>query len=194
MLSALRKYWNRCVVFGTALMTLFSGFVAVPPVGTGDTLFKFGNFLVAILSGIWLFPLSRFARREYSWRWWLISVVFAVASTAAFVHYTNLLEKWSVPYFHEKRWVIGETKTEDAKKFCADQTKKGQQLSDLELLRWYGGNSSAVWEQKELDDRQHSLAGWYLAALLMLSSAVITVSQAMYCATSPGLSTRRVLH
>jgi hypothetical protein len=184
MLDKLKQHWNRLALFGTALMTLFSGFVALPPSGSGDHWFQYARFLVALLTGLWFLPLNHFAARRHAWAWWTLGVVFVVASTVFFFQYNARLVQWSVPYWKDRQATIGLTLTPDASRFKQERASAGEHLNDVALLKTYGGDSSAVWNETEIIDRQHRLSVWYVLTLLTLASAVIAVSQAVYCAGS----------
>ena len=83
----------------------------------------------------------------------------------------------------EIRAVIGETLTPDAAEYGEEFRRKGQPLSDRDILRHYGGDATLVWASGELTQRTRVLTWWYLVTLLALASAVVTVCQAGFCAT-----------
>jgi hypothetical protein len=192
MLDSMKQYWNRLVAFAAALMTLFAGFVIAPPGAGGKNLwFNYGRFLVALLAGLWLLPMHSWTSRQYAWRWWAAAAVLAVASGMAVVHYNQLLDRWTVVYFQDQRVVIGQNYTDDAQKWRADELQAGRPLDDLRLLKSYAGDAAAVWE--DVLERQEKLSLWYLAVVLLLASAVITVAQAGYCANSRSKARRKAV-
>lgn len=184
MLDKLKQHWNGLALFAAALMTLFSGFVSSPPSGAGSQWFQYARFLVALLTGLWFLPLKHYAARRQAWAWWGMGLFFGVASTVFFFQYNARLEQWSVPYWKDRRATIGSTLTPDAVRFRTERASAGENLDDLALLKNYGGDSSSVWKEPEIVDRQHTLSAWYVLTLLTLASAVIAVSQAVYCAGS----------
>jgi hypothetical protein len=182
MLDLLKQHWNRLAGFAVSIVTLLSGFVAPPPgSGSGDLWFTYGKFLVALLSGIWLVPMQFWSGRQRAWYWWGAAVAISVASTGVFVHYNRLLDRWTVPYWRDRRAVVGSILSPDAQLFRAQQVQQGHPMDELRLLQSYGGNAASVWNPEEISYRQQRLTCWYLAAILLLASAVISVAQASYC-------------
>jgi len=179
LLDALKENWNRFVLFAAAIGTLFSTFLILPPSGGGENVwYQYGAFLVAVLTGLWFVPMIRWSARKFAARWWIAAAVCAVISTAAFLSYNNCLERWTVAYWRDRRAVIGEHLTEDARVYRASTREP---IDDLQLLKLYGGAATAVWRADEIETRQHNLALLYLLTLLALASTVVTVAQAAYC-------------
>jgi hypothetical protein len=107
-LTSLRQNWNKLALVATSIMTALSGFVIHPPSGGGkDIWFSYGRFLVAILVGLWLYPIQRWSAKQHAGAWWLMTVVFSVASFAIFWNYNSRLEAWSIEYFRSDRVVVG---------------------------------------------------------------------------------------
>jgi hypothetical protein len=184
MLDTLKKNWNKLTVFGTCLATMLGGFLVTPPYAlTTQGWYKYAVFLLALLSGLWLVPITKSSPAKYKW-WWAISILLAITSTGTLLRYTSLLDAWTVVYYRSERVVIGKTLTSDAKAYADSMRLRGEQINDLRLLQEYGGDASAVWDAGEIAARQRALVYWYLGSLLLLSSAAITVTQAVYASTS----------
>ncbi|MBV9503901.1 MAG: hypothetical protein JO323_02740 [Acidobacteriia bacterium] len=182
MSNLLKEHWNRLVGCAASLMTLFSGFVAAPPSsGAGDMWFAYGKFLVAVLAGLLLLPMRIWSAREHAWQWWAVALAMAVGSTAVFLHYNQLLDRWTVPYWRDRRAVVGSVLTPDAQHYLLQQTSQGQPMDDLRLLKSYGGNAASVWNSEEISQRENRLVSWYLTAILLLAGMVIAIAQASYC-------------
>lgn len=183
-LEALKQNWNRFVLFAASLCTLFSTFVVLPPAGGGEKLwYRYGSFLVALLTGLWFLPVKNWCSRSAAWYWWAGAGAFAILSATAFISYNDRLERWTVPYWRDRRAVVGEHLTDDARVY---RSSSQQYLNDLQLLKSYAGNAEAVWRSDEIYARQQRLALLYLATLLALASAVVTVAQAAYCLNNIG--------
>lgn len=188
LLNRLKENWNQLSVFASALGTLFSTFLVGPPTGGAETAwYRFGTFLVALLTGLWLVPLSKWSAGRFVWRWWTAAGVCVVLSTAAFLWYSDRIDNWTVPYWRDRRVVIGEHLTPDALNY----QKSSGETDPLRLLKSYAGDAAAVWDEKEIATRQRILLASYLAVLLLLASAVVTVSQAAYCATASSRKSKR---
>jgi len=181
MTRLLKQHWNSLVVVAACLMAMFSRFVIIPPYGLNSgQWYHFGTFVVAIAIGLWLVPVSLWSKKKYVFRWWLLSGVCAIASILVFLHYTSIIDSWTVTYFKNDRVVVGSTLTPDAKAYKKQLAEKGEPVDDLSLLRDYAGRTDAVWQMDDIDRRSHSLAYWYLGVLMSLGSAVVTVTQAAY--------------
>ena len=161
-------------------MTQFSGFVATPP--AGQQWFNFGRFLVAVAVGLWVLPTERLKKRKDAAVWFGATALLAAAAIACVVHYSWLIERWTVPYFQNERAVIGATLTRDAAAYREGLQQAGQPSDDLTLLRKYGGDAGAVWEAEEIGRRSNRLTVWYLTALFILASVVVSLAQMIYCA------------
>ncbi|HZL57409.1 MAG TPA: hypothetical protein VFC21_10020 [Bryobacteraceae bacterium] len=178
------KYWNSFIHLATVLCTLFSGFLVAPPSGGSENpWFKFGKFAVAVCIGLWFVPERVWRQRKHTWRWWMVAVVFAVGSFGCFLYYTDLVDRWSVLYWRDRRVVIGETLTPMAQSDLAALQKDRASATALDLLRESAGDPTQVWEAGEIEYRQRVLTLNFLLTMLLLASSVVTVSQAAYCAS-----------
>ena len=181
-LKTLRENWNKLVLFATSIMTALSRFVVQPPSGGSKDIWSdYGTYLVAILAGLWLLPMRRWAAKRHALRWWIVAACFAIISFGTFRGYNGRLERWSVVYFGSDRIVIGSRLTTEAQRVRDSETAAGRPAGDLDLLRDFAGDVQAVYDQADVDNRQSSLELWYLGSLLTLASSIITVSQAIYC-------------
>jgi hypothetical protein len=181
MLSAIKTHWNKLVVFATCVVALLGRFLIVPPYGLDERAwYKYGIFLVAVLTGLWLVPMNAWSQKKYRWSWWLAAGILAICSTVVFLHYNTLLEEWTVPYFRESKVIVGRQLTPDATAYTQLLMKQGEPIDDLRLLQKYAGDTAAVWQTSEIFRRERVITTWYLAALLLLASSVITVTQAIY--------------
>ena len=190
ILTALKDNWNRLTLFATALGTLFTTFVVLPPAGGGEDMwYRYGTFLVALLTGLWFVPIARWGSSKFTLRWWAVAGFCTILSCVAFFWYNNRLERWTVPYWRDRRAVVGEQLTPDA---LAYQKTSGE-TDPLRLLKSYAGNAEEVWRAEEIRSRQTTLSLAYVLTVLFLASAVVSVSQAVYCASgspaSPGAQT-----
>lgn len=185
MLGIIRARWNQLIVFSTAVMALLSRFVFAPPYALRQQVwYKFGGFFVALAVGLWLVPVKLWASRKQLRGWWIAAVCLAILSCSSFLLYTSLIERWSLPYFRDERVVIGSTRTPEAERDAAILSKDGSEVDDLRLLRYVDGDPYQVWRGKEITRRSYILTGLYLCTILLLASAIITVTQAIYCASN----------
>lgn len=178
------KYWNSFIHLATVLCTLFSGFLIAPPsAGSENPWFKFGKFAVAVCVGLWFVPERVWQSRRHMWRWWAVAVVFAAGAFGSVIYYTDLVDRWSVPYWRDQRVVIGETLIPKARKDLESLQKDRPSATPLDLLRQSVGDPTQVWLAEEIKERQRILTLFFLLTMLLLGSTVVTVSQAAYCAS-----------
>jgi hypothetical protein len=183
-MNFLGKYWNSFVQFAAALCTLFSSFLVAPPSGGGENpWFKFGKFLVAVCIGLWFVPERTWGLRKHRWKWWLVAFLLAIASFGSVLYYTDLLDRWSFPYWRDQRVVIGQTLTDDAQRDLERLRKDRPSTTPIDLLRQSVGDPTQVWLRDEIESRQRILTLLFLVTMLLLASTVVSVSQAAYCAT-----------
>ncbi len=155
MLSTLKERWNKLFVFAASLMAILSAFIIPPPYGIDKQgWYKYGVFLVALASGLWLVPIHAWSRRTHSWRWWCAATVISCLSIPAFLHYTSLIDQWTVPFWNQ-RVVVGSVLTEDARAYKATLIEQNRPSDDLSLLGLYGGRTSDIWEQRSISEREH---------------------------------------
>jgi len=183
-MTILGRYWASFVAFGTALCTLFSGFViSVPTSGGENPWFEYGKVLIAVCIGLWFVPERTWNRRKHRWNWWFVAFILALGSSVCVFTYIDLVERWTVPYWRDQRVVIGKTLRGDTRNYLSTLSDGGASLNSLELLKQHAGDSTRVWSTEEIELRQRELTLLYLLTLFMLSSAVVTTAQAAYCAT-----------
>jgi hypothetical protein len=178
------KYWNSFIHLATLLCTLFSGFLVAPPsAGAENPWFKFGKFAVAVCIGLWFVPERVWRLHRHMWKWWIVAIVFAGGAFASVVYYTDLVDRWSVPYWRDHRVVVGQTLTQKAQKDLESSTKDRSSVTPVELLRESAGDPTQVWLAEDIEARQRILTLFFLLTMLLLASTVVTVSQAAYCAS-----------
>jgi hypothetical protein len=174
------KYWNSFIHLATILCTMFSGFLVAPPsAGAENPWFKFGRFVIAVCIGLWFVPERVWRLHRHMWKWWIVAILFACSSFASVVYYTDLVDRWSVPYWRDQRIVIGQTLTPKARAWV--QTSPS--ATALVLLQAAAGDPTQVYLSEEIETRQRTLTFFFLLTILLLACTVVTVSQAAYCAT-----------
>jgi hypothetical protein len=189
-MNALQRHWSSFVSFATALCALFSGFlIPVPSAGEENLWFKYGRFLVAVCIGLWFVPEQTWSHREHKWHWWCVALTFVLGSSTCVFHYTQQVDRWTIPYWRDRRVVIGQTLNKDMKDYL--QAHPGAHASPLDLLNSVVGNPYRVWDAGEIESRQRKLELLYLLTMFLLSSTVVTVAQAACCSTRKKLPISR---
>ena len=178
------KYWNRFVTSAASVSSLFTGFLISPPlVGRENTWFTYGKFLVAVCIGLWFVPTAAWALKKHRWKWWFTGCVLALCSFVSVFSYLELFGAWTTVYWHAQRVVIGQTLTKCAEQDLERLRRDRPSATPLDLLWKTAGDTTRVWVESEIKDRQHRLTLLYLLSVLLLASTVVTTSQAAYCAS-----------
>jgi hypothetical protein len=181
------RSWNSFVSSGAAMCALFSEFVIAVPSGGGENLwFKYGKFLVAVCIGLWFVPGRVWSLRRHRWKWRFIAFALAVCSLVSVLRYTEIVRSWSVQYWRSERIVIGETLLPDAQKYLEKLRARRPSATPRDVLDDSAGDATRVWVVGEIETRARTITLLYLLTLFLLSSSVVTISQAAYGATRAG--------
>ncbi len=185
-LDQITSRWNALVAIAVSIGACIGAFLLVPPVGQdGSAWSKFGVFAVALFIGLWLVPLQLYSSRKSVKVWAAIAILMVGSSVAGYFLYTSTLDQWTFEYAPGQVVVAGANPAKWASDLREDARRKGNMVTDKDLLFQAGGNFADVWPDP--GDREHRtqvLLELYLAELLLLASAVVTVAQATYCASS----------
>jgi hypothetical protein len=188
-ISDFQQRWNVLLALATAVCTVISGFLVIPQIGAETVSWtRFGIVAVALLVGLWMVPMQLYASRRFLRYWVIASVFFFAASGATYYAYSNAIDKWTFPYPVDQkktRVVAGITLSPRSQKRRDDAARNKLVLTDQDLLVIADGRMVDVWPcDKERTHRLNALIGMYLLELLLLPSAMVTVVQASFCATS----------
>jgi hypothetical protein len=185
-LDQITSRWNALIAIAASIGACIGAFLLVPPVGEGGSAWsKFGVFAVALFIGLWLIPLQLYSSRKSVKVWSAIAILLVVSSVVGYFLYSSKLNEWTFEYAPGQVVVAGANRAKWALDFCEDGRRRGKTVTDKDLLFQAGGNFADVWPDP--GDREHRtqvLLELYLAELLLLASAVVTVAQATYCASS----------
>jgi hypothetical protein len=178
------KRWNTLLSLATALCAIFSGFIIAVPAGGGDNLwFRYGRFLVAVCIGLWFVPVHAWDLRRHRWGWWFIGALLAFCSLCGVVEYAQLVDRYTIQYWHNERIIAGETILPDAQRYLEKLRIQRPSASVRDVLEASAGDPARVWEPSEIETRVKTITLMYLLNLLLLSGTVVAITQAAYCAT-----------
>jgi hypothetical protein len=189
-ISDFQQRWNVLLALATAVCTVISGFLALPQIGADTASWtEFGIVAVALLVGLWMVPMQLYASRRLLRYWVIASIFFFAASGATYYAYCNAINKWtfSFPADQSKaRVVTGITLSSRAQTLRDNAARNKRPVpTDQDLLEIADGKMVDVWPcDEERTNRLNALIGMYLLELLLLPSAMVTVVQASFCATS----------
>lgn len=186
--------WNLLTGIATSLCTCIGGLLILPPLDYSSDYgraawSKFGVFAVTLLVGLWLIPIQLYSSRKSLKLWVAGAAFFVIAAVGAYFAYNTTLDRWAFPYAGGLV-VAGPNLSPQAAQTRRDWIRLGRTVTNADLLWQYGGNIADVWP--DLDERNHRtylLLELYLADLLLMASAIVTVAQASYCAAAKPLKT-----
>jgi hypothetical protein len=184
LLARMEGNWNVLIQAATWLTSLIAGFLLPPPVGSieGDagSLFRFAQFVVTVFVGLLVVPMLTWRRKVDTNRWWAVSLLTLVGGIAAFFSYRWLTASWTATY-DDSLVVVGSVLTEDGQ-YCR---KEHPNASNDQMLKYLPGGPERVWTKASIDRNINILSLIYVLCMPVLTASVMSVTQAIYCASRP---------
>jgi hypothetical protein len=184
LLSGIRRVWGHLVQLACWIAVAIGTFLPQPPLTSitappDRALRYFAQFVGAVLLGVIYILCLRWSRKEHVRRWVLITAVGLILTVSAFFGERAAREAWTCNYAG-RVITIGGRLTKDAVLYRA-----GRPLDCKDLLAFYGGEPSRVWEGAEL--RYFWLSALMLTVWLGASICIMSVSQAVRIASAEPL-------
>jgi hypothetical protein len=186
--------WTARLIAVAAVVTgTVTGFLWQPPFSAGDTsgLINAGRYVVAIMVGLLAYPMLLYRNPANVTRWSLVTLTCLALGTFSLFTYYERDVAWVRTYklgSQDLRYVVAGHLTPQASVVRTTAAKRGDFLTDEKLLSMFPDtfpqNVYRVWDRREIADHELVLAVLYLSTLLLLSAAVITVSQCYRCTAS----------
>ena len=110
--------------------------------------------------------------------WAASAAAFLILGTVAFFSYQILSLRWTADYSGD-RVVVGSTFTQEA----ADYLKAHPTLTNADLINHYTGKIQKIWTRQSIDMRRILLAGIYVLTMPLFAICIISLLQAIHCAT-----------
>ena len=164
------------------ISAVLAGFLLPPPVGTldeGKVWVRFAQFIITILIGIVLLLALRWNRKADVLRWAVSALVCLVLAIGCFFAYQIYAARWTVPY-NGQRVVIGGQFSQIGREY--QQSNPNLTFEDLVLN--YAGKVEKIWTRESLQQRRIILAGMYVLAMPLFTVCMMSLLQAIQCATS----------
>src|SRR5690349_16389434 len=94
-LSFLKRYWNIITAFALAFVTLFSEALIPPGVDKSTSmasvnLLALFRIMIAAITLVMLYPMSRLKAKKYAMRWWLAAAVLLFLAGVLFFRYQHV--------------------------------------------------------------------------------------------------------
>ncbi|AJE04072.1 hypothetical protein [Geobacter pickeringii] len=179
------QLWTMVLPVATLIMETVRSFWDTPPPdlagvssGSDRALYSFAQFVVAILLGLMVLPMTKWCcRRVHAWFWGKVAALALVLAVVAFFSYQRLLAGWTVRHGTAVLYVGTEVRPE-VKEFV----RKNPDMGTAELLENAGWQPARIWTEHSLLHRRLVLAGVYILCTPLFAAAIMAVAQLMYCA------------
>ena len=176
-----QKSWLLLVQATVWIAAVIATFLVAPPVGTAaenQLWVRFGQFVITIFVGLLALVSFRWNRKKDTLPWAASATAFLILGTVAFFSYQILSLRWTADYSGD-RVVVGSTFTQEA----ADYLKAHPTLTNADLINHYTGKIQKIWTRQSIDMRRILLAGIYVLTMPLFAICIISLLQAIHCAT-----------
>jgi len=177
-IAARSSLWTLVLQFIAVITGLVVTFVVKPPALADQNLERAYLPLLNVICGaIFLFVLVM-ARRQrrliHSPVTSFATVVVLLIATASVIFYLWTANRWSCSTYQGDRLVIGSRLSADAIEYGA----KNKITDCADLIDNYAREVSAIWSAEEMRRRYFILLAWFLANVVLFSSAIIVAIEA----------------
>jgi hypothetical protein len=193
LLKNLRRTWGTLAQAACWIGVAIGTFVPEPPLTTltappDVALKRFAQFLGAVVLGVLLVLCRKWQQREHVKAWIVVTAVMATLTLGAFFGERAARSAWTCGYAG-RTITIGTRLTSDAQAYSS---KLGGEATCDRLLADYGGDAFQVWHREDSERHYLLLSVLMIAIWLGSASCIISVTQALRCATADPNPRRRV--
>lgn len=176
--TTIRKDWTILAQVGAGVTTVVATIVAPPPTPVGtEGIRPFAGFVVAILAGIFLLVLRRFASRAHAHWWAAFAAVLLVLTVIDYFWYTNLVADRTQTW-NGRTIVCGtELRPQIRQAYGASITKSRVR----ELLEDAAGEPGLIWTDQSLRWSKDILCISYLVMVPLIGGCIMATSQIAMC-------------
>jgi hypothetical protein len=189
VLKPFRESWLLLIQSTLWIAAAIAAFVLPPPIGTGDETriwVRFAQFVITIFIGLLVLLALRWKRKKHIFPWAGSAAGFLILGTLAFFSYQILGTRWTAKY-NDGRVVVGSTLTQDG----SAHLKENPSLTKDDLVWHAAGNAEKVWTGDSISERRFILAGIYVVTMPLFTICIISLLQAIQCATIEKPARRR---
>ena len=184
-----RKSWLLLIQATAWVATVIASFVLPPPVGTAAETrvwVRFVQFIITIFIGLLALLALRWSKKKHILPWAAASASFLFLGTICFFTYQIFATRWTTSY-DKDRVLIGDTYTRQA----AEYVRANPTLTPSDLIMHYGGSADKIWTIESINQRRIIIAGIYVITMPLFTVCIITLLQAIQCATAERETRRR---
>lgn len=180
-----RRTWGLLVQFACWIAIAIGKFVPEPPLTTltapsDARLRHFAQFLGTVLLGVLLVFCMKWRKKTHTKQWVAVTIAVAAFTVGVFFAERWIRPAWTCDYAGTTI-TIGTTLTRDAQEFRPKLLGK-EQCGDF--LAAYGGRPFDVWDRPESEQHYLVLSILMVSIWLGAASCIVTVTQAIRCATA----------
>lgn len=177
-ISVRSSLWTAVLQFIAAITGLVVTFVVKPPSLADQNLESAYLPMLNVICGVIFLFVLVFARRNrrlvHSPRMSFIAVVAVIAASASVIFYLWTANLWSCSTYQGDRLVIGSSLSPDASRYAA----KNHLTDCADLIDEYARATDFIWSGTEMRKRYFLLLAWFLANVVLFTSAIIVAVEA----------------
>lgn len=181
VLQRSQKSWLLLIQSTAWVAAVIASFILPPPIGTEDETkiwVRFSQFVITIFIGLLALFALRWNRKKHTFPWAGSAAGFLLLGTLAFFAYQFLGNRWTAEY-NGARVLVGHTHTAAA----AEYRKENPTLTNSDLLLHFAGQAEKIWTPESLNEHRFILAGIYVLTMPLFTICIISLAQAIHCAT-----------
>lgn len=184
-----RKIWAPLFHAAVWLASIVATFIIVP-FGSSPGLANFARFQIAIITGL-LFVCSRYwGSRNATLAWSIATAIFMLGSTWSYFGYYGSMHAWTAanPGNPDSRLLIGSKYTPLAQQQREQFRNDNKYYPDDDRLVELNAGVKGLWSEADIQRHGQILMAFYIGLMALSAASVISVTQALACATRPSAS------
>jgi uncharacterized membrane protein YqhA len=179
-LDLTKKTWGLLVELAVFIFGIIGTFLVPPPgwtTSTGDaTLVRLGQFIIAVLAGLFLLLAAKWKHRKHVSRWAITCVVCLLLSVLAYFGYQKLKDARTCEYAQQEV-IIGTDYTTHGREYLQNNPTATCQS----LLEDFVGKADDIWTKDSINASRFILAGTYIGIIPLFTICIMSLVQALYC-------------
>jgi hypothetical protein len=181
-LTNFRQHWRSLTQGAVLILSVIGSFLVPPPAGVtggdGKVWLRLAQFVMAVLLGLMTVVTYKQRQRKFAGRWAAAAVAFLILAVGAFFGYQYLTSRYTCQYY-EQTIVVGSVYTQQGQYYVGQNPG----ITCEGLLEDFVGKAEDVWTKESITRCLFLLAGTYLSCVPLFGFCVMSLVQALYCAS-----------
>jgi len=183
LLANLRQHWRSLTQGAVFILSVIGSFLVPPPAGVtggdGKVWLRLAQFVMAVLLGLMTVATYKQRHPKFAGRWAAAAVAFLILAVGAFFGYQYLTSMCTCQYYGQTI-VIGSAYTQQGQYYAGQNPG----ITCTGLLEDFVGKSEDVWTKDSITRCLFLMAGTYLSCVPLFGFCVMSLVQALYCASN----------